>query len=162
MKKVVLNYLVIAALAVAAAFTSCKKDDERDRGLLEINGHQFPIAGAIMCVREPVDAPLTVSAISFEYIDGRSILSISMKDGVQKLTTKTYTADEIEILGIRARIVDGDIHSDYDYWDDNVEMKVDVKGKIYNITITGRATKNKDETDYTFTYKGKINEEDCF
>ena len=34
MKKVVLNYLVIAAIAVVAAFTSCKKDDENGDGKL--------------------------------------------------------------------------------------------------------------------------------
>ena len=153
MKKVVLNYLVIAALAVAAAFTSCKKE-VIDAGVLTINGKEFPLIRANMCEF------YGNLIISFDDKDGRSILSIVNAE-VSKIEAKTYTASEIEYLRISAYIVDG-MHGSYDYIDDDVVMKVDVKGETYTITITGRATQYETEADYSFTYKGKISEEVCY
>ena len=160
MKKVVLNYLVIAALAVAAAFTSCKKE-VIDAGVLTINGKEFPLTGASMCVLKNFDEGTeTIRSINFEYINGRSIFFIMMNAGVSKLESKTYTTSEIANLTIIAFVVDG-MQSSYNYDDDDVVMKVDVKGETYTITINGRATQYKTEAEYSVTYRGKIFEEQC-
>ena len=152
MKKTVLNYLVI--LAVSAAFTSCKKEVV-DAGVLTINGKEFPIIGAIMC------ESYGKLFISFDDKDGRNILSIGMNAEVSKIESKTYTASEVESLRITAFIVDG-MQGSYNYIDDDVVMKVNVKGETYTITINGRATQYETEADYSFTYKGKITEEVCY
>jgi len=166
MKKVLLNYLVIAALTVAAAFTSCKKDDVNDgkgTGVLTINGKEFPITGATMCVSKHFDEETKyIRSISCVYKDGRSLFFLAMKKpGVSKLETKTYTASEVASLEIDAYIVDG-IQSYHGYIDDNVVMEVDVKGITYALTITGLALQYETEAEYTVTYKGKILEETCF
>ena len=162
MKRVVLNYLVIAALAVSAACTSNKMDDvDSGKSLLKINEKNFPITGAYLCLKKFADGTETIKAISFEDEDRRTLLFLNMNTNDERLKAKTYTAHEIENLVITARTVDG-ISGDFDYWDNNAVMKVDIKGKTYHITITGQATKNEYETAYTVTYKGKIEVIDCF
>ena len=156
MKRKVLNYLVIAALAVSAACTSNKIDDVHDvKGLLKINEKDFPITGAYYLLKPIVDGVRTIKAVSFEDEDRKTLLFLNMNTNDEILKAKTYTANEIKNLGINAWTVDG-ISGDYDYWDNNAVMKVDIEGEIYNIIITGHATKNEYETEYTMTYTGKI------
>ena len=158
MKRVVLNYLVIAALAVLVA---CTDDVDYGKGLLKINEKDFPITGVYLCLRKFADGTETIRTISFEDEDRRTLLFLNMNTNDEKLKAKTYTAHEIENLVITTRTVDG-ISGESDYWDNNAVMKVDIKGKTYYITITGHATKNEYETAYTVTYKGKIEVIDCF
>jgi len=165
MKRVILSYLVIAAFSVAAIFTSCKKDEVNDgkgTGILNIKGQDHQIIGAGACSAK--DGSGNIRSIYFEDKDGRYMLGLSMKEG-QKLTTKTYTANEIKLLNISELTVDG-VSGDHSYWwDGNVEMKVGIKGITYNITTTGnvgQTTANEYEyTEYTLAYKGKILVENC-
>jgi len=160
MKKVILNYLVIAALAVSAACTSNNADDEKNLGSLIIKGRDHQIFGAGAC--PTIDG--NFKSIYFDDKNGHTMMFLIFKEG-QKLTTKTYTENEIEVLNIGAQVVDG-VSGDHDYWwDDNVVMEVAVKGTTFNITITGnvgQTTKDEYEfTEYTVTYEGKINVEVC-
>ena len=162
MKRVVLNYLVIAALAVSAACASKKMDDvDYGKRLLKINEKDFPITGAYLCLRKFADGTENIRSISFTNEDRRTLLFLNMNTNVERLKAKTYTSHDIENLVISAWIVDG-VSGDYDYWDNNVVMKVDNIGKIYHIIITGHATKNEYEAGYTVIYKGKIEVIDCF
>ena len=165
MKRIVLNNLVIAVLAVSAACTSNKIDDvEYGENLLKINEQYFPIVGAILCLRKIPDGTEYIASISFEGgIGGRSLLILSMNTTDEKLKAKTYTANEIENLRIHAMTVDGSVFANYYYYDSNVVMKVDIKCKTYYITITGHVTmdENEIESEYTATYKGEIEVSIC-
>ena len=166
MKRVILNYLVIAALAILAACTSNKMDDTYDRkgvGILNIKGQDHPIIGAGACSTK--DGSGNIRSIHFKDKNGRTMFFLIMKEG-QKLTAKSYTANEIELLNISPLTVDGGDQADHAYWwDGNVVMKVGIKGNTYNITITGnvgQTTKDEYEyTEYTLNYEGKILVEDC-
>jgi hypothetical protein len=144
MNKVVLNFLVIVALAVSAVFTSCNKNEGNDgkvEGKLIINDKSHTIIDGCMCER----ADGTVSLIVFNGKDG-SVVNVVTKN--IELTSKTYTANEIEVIGF---VLDGE---GVDFDEDNVEMVVIKSGKTYDITINGK-TKGS-EYEYTVTYKGKI------
>ena len=144
MKKIVLNYLVIAALTVMVAFTSCNKDDNNDgkgEGALATNGTSYSITESCMCVRKDG----TVNEIVFSNNGGR-VVSVSFTNGIE-LTSKTYTANEVEVISLYQ----------LDFDEDNVEMVVNKSGKTYDITITGVTKRN--EHEYTMTYKGNIRAE---
>ena len=164
MKRVVLNYLVFAVLAISAACTSNKMDEVNDRkgeGVLNIKGKDHSIIGAGACSTN--DGNGKIKSLYFDDKNGHTMVFLIMKEG-QKLTARTYTASEISILNIREEIVDG-VYTQHDYWDDNVVMEVRINGTTYNITITGNVGQTtKDEFEYTkykVTYKGKILVEDC-
>jgi len=146
MKKIVLNYLVFAALLVAAALMSCNKDEGaggKGEGMFSLNGKSHAITESCMCVK--TDGK--VSKIVFNNKDG---IVVYVKTNDIVLASKTYTANEIEALGFS---LDGE--GDFD--EDNVEMAVVKSGKVYDITITGKTKEN--EHEYTITYKGKIRAE---
>jgi len=145
MKKVVLSYLVIAAIALSAAFTSCSKSESEDgkgEGTLTINGTSYVISEVCLCL----NADGTVNTLVLSNKDG-SVATVFFLNNVE-LTSKTYTVNEIIIsfsqLGLG-------------FDEDNVEMVVNKSGKIYDITITGKTKEN--ENEYTLTYKGKIRAE---
>ena len=166
MKRLIFDYLIIVTLAVLAACTSNKMDDVNGRkcvGILNIKGQDHPIIGAGACSTK--DGSGKIKSIYFADKNGRTMFFLIMKEG-QKLTAKTYTANEIELLNISTLTVDGGDRADHAYWwDGNVVMKVGMEGYTYNITITGnvgQTTKDEYEyTEYSLTYKGKILEEDC-
>jgi hypothetical protein len=165
MNKVVFNYLVIATLAIAAAFTSCKKDDDVKGVLISelYNNQEMPIDGCQYCSRPNGK----IDQIVFISPSGISVAQIRLKkeeDISETLPAKTYTANEI--IGPALRGLDGNY-----YYDDgiNIVMKVEVKGKTYNVTITGKLLSEYDlinentsnRIDYKITYKGKIEAIDC-
>ena len=159
MKRTVINYLIIAAHSVSAA---CKSNDPvGGKGLLKINGKEFSIISASICFKEIEGGTKPIRFISFFNVYDQLLLSLIMNTKDEKLKAKTYTASEIEILRISTHIVDGTTGGSYDYIDENAVMKVDMKGKTYNITVTGLAIKDKYETEYTMTYEGGIEVIDC-
>jgi len=154
MKKGVLNYLVIATVAISAVFTSCKKDDieyGKGKGLLKVNGQEELITGSYFCL----NANGTIRTICFNNKDDRNIVNIATKGQFEKLTAKSYTTNEIAFVGVAPV-------GNLDRGDTDVKdfvMNVSINGKTYDITIIGKTIEF--EYEYTFTYKGKIRVRDC-
>jgi len=148
MKKVFKNGILLAMM-ITVAISGCKTKADVDgkcEGTLVINGKSYSITESCMCVK--TDG--TVSFIVFQNKDG-GVVYVNFAPAVQ-LTSKTYTANEIEVVGFP---VFGESEVDFD--EDNVEMAVSVSGKTYDISIIGKT--NENEYEYTMTYKGKIRAE---
>ena len=102
----------------------------------------------------------TIKGIFFESPSGISVAGIDMeKANIKKITSKTYAANEL--IGPTLRGLDSKW-----YYDDgkSIIMKVEVRGKIFDITITGKVLIEDDYMngntsngiEYKITYKGKI------
>ena len=147
MKKVVLMFF--SATLITVAMMSCSKDNGdagKGEGTLSITGKSYSITESCMCVR--TDG--TVSKIVFSNENG-SVVNVVTNN--IELTSKTYTASEIIVVGFP---LDGKGDFDDDF-DDNVEMVVVKSGKTYDIIVTGKTKEN--EYEYTMTYKGSIRAE---
>jgi len=95
MKKVVLNYLVIAAIAVAATFTSCEKDNE------EIATMQFTTAKSGM-----VTFTITGSGTAtIDWGDGSAVSTVTLDPSQFKICGHNYSSDVSRTITVTGKYI---------------------------------------------------------